>query len=179
MTSHACHKITTASNLEVYFTGPPIEEGPRPALFYFALSGHQSLTLDPFNQPGVEYVPYWRAGDLQTVGPERVYVSLFRNGKKALLAMYNDNPKPVTATWMPTERFKLTGEKRIVVLGKHGIGGQRMYPYFKLKGAEVYIPPYDYCLAIAATDGDWGAPDSWGPVDPKLFERNVKKVERK
>lgn len=35
----------------LYFTGPAAEEGPLPALFYFALSGTDSLTLDPFNQP--------------------------------------------------------------------------------------------------------------------------------
>ena len=37
--------------LELSYTGPTIEEGPLPALFYFALSAEESLTLDPFNQP--------------------------------------------------------------------------------------------------------------------------------
>lgn len=37
--------------LEVKFIGPPLEQGPLPAIFYFALSAHDSLYLDPFNQP--------------------------------------------------------------------------------------------------------------------------------
>lgn len=35
------------------FIGPPLEEGPLPALFYFALSGRESLHLDPLNQPAL------------------------------------------------------------------------------------------------------------------------------
>lgn len=31
--------------------GPPLEQGPLPAVIYFALSAHESLNLDPFNQP--------------------------------------------------------------------------------------------------------------------------------
>lgn len=37
--------------LEVYFSGDPLEKGVQPALFYFALSAKKSLTLDPFNSP--------------------------------------------------------------------------------------------------------------------------------
>lgn len=33
------------------FLGPPLEQGPLPAVFYFALSAKDSLHLDPFNQP--------------------------------------------------------------------------------------------------------------------------------
>ena len=33
------------------FIGPPLDEGPLPAVFYFALSANHSLHLDPFNQP--------------------------------------------------------------------------------------------------------------------------------
>ncbi len=36
--------------LDIRFTGPPEEEGPLPALFYFSLSAEESLTLDPYNQ---------------------------------------------------------------------------------------------------------------------------------
>lgn len=39
------------SELEILFIGPPLEEGPLPALFYFALSAKDSLQKDPFNQP--------------------------------------------------------------------------------------------------------------------------------
>lgn len=37
------------SNFE--YLGPPLEEGPLPAVLYFALSAKESLHLDPFNQP--------------------------------------------------------------------------------------------------------------------------------
>lgn len=36
---------------DLQFLGPPPSEGPLPAIFYFALSSHDSLHLDPFNQP--------------------------------------------------------------------------------------------------------------------------------
>lgn len=36
---------------DLQFIGPPPSEGPLPAIFYFALSSHDSLHLDPFNQP--------------------------------------------------------------------------------------------------------------------------------
>ncbi len=43
--------IDFGENLEMGFSGPPLEEGALPALFYFALSAKDSLTLDPYNQP--------------------------------------------------------------------------------------------------------------------------------
>ena len=36
---------------QTLFVGPPIEDGPLPALFYFALSAEDSLGQDPYNQP--------------------------------------------------------------------------------------------------------------------------------
>jgi len=39
------------ANADTFFAGPPLEEGPMPALFYFALSAKDSLTKDPYNQP--------------------------------------------------------------------------------------------------------------------------------
>lgn len=35
----------------LFHRGPPLDAGPLPTLFYFALSGPDSLELDPFNQP--------------------------------------------------------------------------------------------------------------------------------
>ena len=35
------------------FRGPPLEEGPLPAVLYLALSAHDSLHLDPYNQPAI------------------------------------------------------------------------------------------------------------------------------
>jgi pimeloyl-ACP methyl ester carboxylesterase len=37
--------------LSIHHYGPPFESGPLPALFYFALIGEESMTLDPYNQP--------------------------------------------------------------------------------------------------------------------------------
>lgn len=37
----------------IYHLGPPLSEGPLPSVFYFSLSGEESLTLDPYNQPTV------------------------------------------------------------------------------------------------------------------------------
>lgn len=38
------------NSTEIYHLGPPLSDGPLPTVFYFALSGEDSLTLDPFNQ---------------------------------------------------------------------------------------------------------------------------------
>lgn len=37
----------------IYHCGPSLQDGPLPTLFYFALSGQDSLLLDPYNQPVV------------------------------------------------------------------------------------------------------------------------------
>jgi len=39
--------------LKTEFLGPPLDTGPLPAIFYFALSAHDSLHLDPYNQPAI------------------------------------------------------------------------------------------------------------------------------
>ncbi len=44
-------KIESTFDEPIYFTGPEINDGIKPAFFYFALSGKQSLQLDPYNQP--------------------------------------------------------------------------------------------------------------------------------
>lgn len=43
--------VDTPEGVRWYYTGPSIEEGAMPAVFYFALAGDESLCLDPFNQP--------------------------------------------------------------------------------------------------------------------------------
>ncbi len=37
--------------VEILFKGPPLSEGPKPAIFYFAISAKDSLSFDPFCQP--------------------------------------------------------------------------------------------------------------------------------
>lgn len=43
--------LESPTKLPIYVRGPELSEGPLPAFFYFALSGEDSLYLDPFNQP--------------------------------------------------------------------------------------------------------------------------------
>lgn len=47
----SCDIITASSSLTLYHSGPPLSIGPLPTFFYFALSGEDSLALDPYNQP--------------------------------------------------------------------------------------------------------------------------------
>ncbi len=49
----AADVIDAGTSLEVYHVGPPLNQGPLPTLFYFALSGQDSLELAPYNQPVV------------------------------------------------------------------------------------------------------------------------------
>ncbi|NGX43802.1 MAG: hypothetical protein K940chlam7_02106, partial [Chlamydiae bacterium] len=51
MSKPANQKISPPSGLDICFRGPPLDIGPLPALYYFALSGHDSLFKDPYNQP--------------------------------------------------------------------------------------------------------------------------------
>jgi prolyl oligopeptidase family protein len=43
--------IHVAPWITLYHTGPPLDYGPLPSFFYFALSGPDSLTRSPYNQP--------------------------------------------------------------------------------------------------------------------------------
>lgn len=45
------HEIPSKTSLKIYTSGPDLYLGPLPSFFYFALSGEDSLILDPFNQP--------------------------------------------------------------------------------------------------------------------------------
>jgi pimeloyl-ACP methyl ester carboxylesterase len=38
---------------KIYHRGPSLNQGLKPAVFYFSLSGEESLNLDPYNQPAV------------------------------------------------------------------------------------------------------------------------------
>ncbi|KAF3363300.1 Uncharacterized protein PHSC3_000191 [Chlamydiales bacterium STE3] len=46
-------QLALKTSLPIYHIGPSLDLGPLPTLFYFALSGRDSLELDPFNQPVV------------------------------------------------------------------------------------------------------------------------------
>ena len=43
--------VFLSDNETLHFVGPSLDNGPLPAFFYFSLSGKESLTLNPFNQP--------------------------------------------------------------------------------------------------------------------------------
>ncbi len=43
--------LAVTPDLPLFHFGPPLDHGPLPSFFYFALSGPDSLCLDPFNQP--------------------------------------------------------------------------------------------------------------------------------
>ncbi len=46
-------KTFSREGLSVSFFGPDLDEGPLPAVLYFALSAEDSLGLDPYNQPAL------------------------------------------------------------------------------------------------------------------------------
>lgn len=47
---NSCSQLSITPEITLYHTGPSLDKGPYPALFYFALSGEDSLCQDPFNQ---------------------------------------------------------------------------------------------------------------------------------
>lgn len=51
MSVHTLSTIDPPSGLKIFFRGPLLDQGPLPALIYFALSGEESLMLAPYNQP--------------------------------------------------------------------------------------------------------------------------------
>lgn len=46
-----CNALYVAPDVALYHTGPALDHGPLPSLFYFSISGPDSLCLDPYNQP--------------------------------------------------------------------------------------------------------------------------------
>lgn len=47
----SCSPIEVGPGVTLYHTGPSLEQGPLPSFFYFSLSGPDSLTVPPYNQP--------------------------------------------------------------------------------------------------------------------------------
>ncbi len=46
-----CTELNVRQGISLYHVGPALDHGPLPTIFYFALSGPDSLTKDPYNQP--------------------------------------------------------------------------------------------------------------------------------
>ncbi len=51
-------EVYFSENERLYFVGPPLDRGALPSFFYFSISGHESLSLDPFNQVVKALKPY-------------------------------------------------------------------------------------------------------------------------
>jgi hypothetical protein len=49
--SLSCAAIAVTPEITLYHTGPALDLGPLPSVFYFSLSGPDSLCRDPYNQP--------------------------------------------------------------------------------------------------------------------------------
>lgn len=47
---------TTFHDKELFFRGPALDKGPLPTIFYFALSGSESLSLNPINRPVEQFL---------------------------------------------------------------------------------------------------------------------------
>ncbi|MGA2618586.1 MAG: glycoside hydrolase domain-containing protein [Thermoguttaceae bacterium] len=137
-----------------------------------------------FGDPEVQFVPYWRAGDLQSMRPDCLRVSLYRNKGQALVVIYNDSPNDVIAHWKPTAQFGMPSfATPQIMLPEQMLGDKTKlafrYAYPQAKDPEgywgIFVPRYDYRLVLVPASPTWGAEEDWGPIDPKLFERNLKK----
>lgn len=51
MTTQKTNSLKTSSGLDLFWKGPPLEDGAKPTLLYLALSAEDSLELAPYNQP--------------------------------------------------------------------------------------------------------------------------------
>lgn len=70
-------QLNLTSDIQVQYLGPSVNLGPLPAVFYFALSAKDSLSLDPFNQPAIYLSPF----------PLRIF---------SITLPYHEEGKPVT-----------------------------------------------------------------------------------
>lgn len=104
---YPCDAIAISSSLTLYHLGPALEHGPLPSLFYFALSGQDSLTKDPYNQlVALLGRPMMRVFSLTLPGheeglPDSLAMKLWaedmeQHGGKKLQAFFSDMEKAVS-----------------------------------------------------------------------------------
>jgi esterase FrsA len=101
--------------LQSEFKGPPLAEGPLPAIIYFALSAEESLTLDPFNQP----VAAW-----EKISGLRVFSFTLPGhgpGQDKLKAM-----SYWAAHWSEVEQFIEEAKREITILTEQGYLNDRI-----------------------------------------------------
>ncbi len=86
-----CNALHIRPDITLYHVGPALDHGPLPSLFYFAISGPDSLCLDPFNQP-VQFLQGQMArifsmtlpgheNDLPATGAMKIWADDLKNGK--------------------------------------------------------------------------------------------------
>jgi len=110
--------LQLTGDIDIAYLGPPLEEGPLPAIFYFALSAEESLSLDPYNQPAVYLanfpvrifsfdLPAHGAG-LNAIDAIKVWAQGFAQGEDPLVPFLD---KVTRALDMLLEKRLLTREK--------------------------------------------------------------------
>ena len=83
----------------------------RPYLYrrYDTMHVDRIMSAFGYQDPTCVWVPFWRAGRLQTVSPSRCKVSLYRRGTRAMLVILNDGPDDAVVRWKPSDRFGMVG----------------------------------------------------------------------
>jgi pimeloyl-ACP methyl ester carboxylesterase len=82
---------TTPQGDLIYYQGAPLEEGPKPAIIYFAASGEASLGLDPFNQPLLN----WQNPNMRTFSwdlPHHGPSDSFKDGMRQWALAFQKDP---------------------------------------------------------------------------------------
>lgn len=98
--------LSLNENIHLRYLGPDPDKGPLPAVFYFALSAEESLTLDPYNQPAIflsEYPLRIFSMDLPAHGPGlnpvhalRVWAKEYAEGKDPLSPFFSLADKAIS-----------------------------------------------------------------------------------
>lgn len=118
--------IPSKTALEIHYLGPAKSEGPLPAFFYFALSGQDSLLLDPYNQP-IQFLPSDKircySFSLPSHGPKdkpeyalKTWAEEFKKGNDPIAHFLNDASiniqQLIDQQWVDQEKIALAGLSR-------------------------------------------------------------------
>ena len=87
------------------FAGPPLDQGPLPALIYLALSDQESLYQDPFNQPVIaldgkpirvfSFTIPGHGPDLDPTKAIAIWESEFQAGRDLLTPFFDETAKAI------------------------------------------------------------------------------------
>ncbi|QVL58155.1 MAG: hypothetical protein KFB93_03495 [Simkaniaceae bacterium] len=162
----------TSGNTKVLFSGPPLEEGPLPTLFYFALSAEDSLQRDPFNQP-IQFLE-----DL----PLRIFSLTLPAHENNLppenaMNIWEDRMKAgdtVIPPFIETVQKAITHIKPYIKEGKLGVAGLSRGAYIACHVAAV-CPEISYILGFAPLTQFRAAKNlDLETLIPTLYNRNVR-----